>query len=90
MHQPDWGWVGGHNDEWTLVANDADVDLAIAGHNHRYSFHPAGEKGRNYPLIVVGQDQVARVDATDTDLHVVVLAQNGDTLKALTIIPRRR
>jgi predicted phosphodiesterase len=90
MHQPDWGWVGGKNAEWTRVANDAGVDLAIAGHNHRFSFHPAGEDGRAYPLLVVGQDQVAHVDASATELKVVVRGQDGSIIKSFTVPKKER
>jgi hypothetical protein len=77
MHQPHWGWVGGKNAEWTQVANDAGVDLAIAGHNHRFSFHPAGEEGREFPLLVANE------------LKVVVRGQDGGIIKSFTV-PRRK
>jgi len=90
MHQPDWGWVGGKNAEWSRVANEAGVDLVIAGHNHRFSFHPAGENGHDFPVLVVGQDQVARVDASATELKVVVRGQDGGVIESFTVPVRNR
>ena len=66
MHAPNWGWVDGQNDKWTDLANRAGVDLVVAGHHHRYSWTPAGTDGRNYGVLVVGQDQAAHIEASST------------------------
>jgi hypothetical protein len=56
----------------------------IAGHNHRFSYE-APNAQHAYHLLVVGQDQVARVDATATELRVVVTGTDGTVVKTLTI-----
>jgi predicted phosphodiesterase len=84
MHQPKWGWLADGGAAWTAVANDARVDLVIAGHNHRFSYE-APNAQHAYHLLVVGQDQVARVDATATELRVVVTGTDGTVVKTLTI-----
>jgi predicted phosphodiesterase len=94
MHQPQWGWLSSDNDRaraaWTAAANRARVDLVIAGHRHRFSLTPAGgPDGNNYPILVVGQDQVARVDASTTEIHVVVVGIDGGTVAEFTV-PRAR
>jgi acid phosphatase type 7 len=88
MHQPGWGWVNGENAKWTTLANDAKIDLVIAGHNHRFSRIRPGQKGNNYEILVVGQDQVARVDASAAELNVVVTGKNGAVVDSFTL-PRR-
>ncbi|WP_260706372.1 metallophosphoesterase [Edaphobacter flagellatus] len=88
MHQPDWGWLDGHNADWTKIANEAKVDLVIAGHYHRFVHFNAGEAGNNYPVLVVGQDQVARVDASSDKLHVTVTATDGTIVDSFDV-PRR-
>lgn len=35
-HQKDFGWLDGRNDQWMQAANAAEVDLFIAGHEHRF------------------------------------------------------
>jgi predicted phosphodiesterase len=89
MHQPQWGWLADGNRAWIDAANDAGVDLVIAGHNHRFSYTaPGPSTAHKYHLLVVGQDQVARVDATATELKVVVTATDGKVVHTMTI-PRR-
>jgi predicted phosphodiesterase len=84
MHQPKWGWLDGGSGSWMTTANAANVDLVIAGHNHRFSYE-APDADHRYHLLVVGQDQVARVDATTTELRVVVTGTDGVVVKTLVI-----
>jgi predicted phosphodiesterase len=89
MHQPRWGWLAEGSDAWIQTANDAGVDLVIAGHTHKFSYTAPGPGvPHKYHLLVVGQDQVARVDATMSELKVVITATDGKVIHTLTI-PRR-
>ena len=89
MHQPNWGWLADGNAAWIDAANGAGVDLVIAGHRHRFSYTPPGpDVPHKYHLLVVGQDQVARVNATATELKVDVVGTDGKPVHTLTI-PRR-
>ncbi|MBC8086910.1 MAG: metallophosphoesterase family protein [Phycisphaerae bacterium] len=96
MHQPTWGWgwISPASDSaraaWTRAANVAGVDLVIAGHNHRFSFTPAGAQGRNYPVLVVGQDQIAKVQATAREIRVQLIGKDGSEVTAFTVPARRK
>ena len=86
MHQPRWGWLPDGNAAWIHAANDAGVDLVIAGHTHRFSYTaPGAGVAHKYHLLVVGQDQVARVDATTTALKIVVTATDGKVVHSMEI-----
>ena len=86
MHQPRWGWLPDGNAAWIQAADDARIDLVIAGHTHRFSYTPPSPNvGHKYHLLVVGQDQVARVDATTTALRVVVTATDGKVVHSMEI-----
>jgi predicted phosphodiesterase len=90
MHQPHWGWLVDGPEAWVAAANEANVDLVIAGHQHRFSYTPPGpDVDHSYHLLVVGQDQVARVDATSTELRVVVTDVDGQVVRTIAL-PRRR
>lgn len=90
MHQPRWGWLADGNEAWIDAANQAGVDLVIAGHTHRFSYTPPGpDVPHKYHLLVVGQDQLARVDATATELTVVVTGTDGTVVQTVKIPVRR-
>lgn len=84
-HQPDWGWTGGDSAKWTKLANAAHVDLFIAGHEHVFKFIKPGERGNDFPILVVGQDQVAWVDADARTLRVRVTGSDGKLVDAFAI-----
>lgn len=84
-HQPHWGWSDGHRDAWTKLANAAHVDLFIAGHDHRFGFIPAGQRGNDFPILIVGQDQVARVQADDQRIQVTVTGRDGQVVKTFEV-----
>jgi predicted phosphodiesterase len=89
MHQPEWGWLVDGPDAWIETANEAGVDLVIAGHQHRFSYTPPGPDVEHfYHLLVVDQDQVAHVEATAAELKVVVTGLDGSVVHTL-VIPRR-
>ena len=90
MHNPRWGWLDEGPDAWVETANAAGVDLVIAGHRHRFSHTPPGpDVEHGYHLLVLGQKQIARVDATASELKVVVTDLDGSVVHTLEI-PRRR
>lgn len=96
MHQPSWGWdwssaaSDASRSEWVKAANAAGVDLVIAGHDHDFSFTPAGTKGAQYPVLVVGTDQVAKVQATAKEIRVQVIGKDGGLVKAFTVPVKSR
>ena len=86
MHQPRWGWLVDGPEAWIETANEAGVDLGIAGHRHRFSYTPPGpEVSHDYHLLLVGQDQVAMVDATSAELTVTVTDTDGTLVHTLTV-----
>jgi len=87
MHQPQWGWLEGGNGPWIATANEAKVDLVLAGHTHRFSYDPPNAT-HSYHVLVLGQDQVARVDGTAAELRVTVTGTDGTVIKTL-VIPKR-
>jgi len=90
VHQPDFGYVGGENQRWVDLANRARVDLVIAGHRHRFSRVAPGEQGNDYTILVLGQDQLARVDATADELRVTVVDKDGAAVDAFVLHRRDR
>jgi predicted phosphodiesterase len=89
MHAPEWGWLEEGPAEWVETASQAGVDLVISGHRHRLSYTPPGpDVEHGYHLLVIDQDQVAHVEATSTELTVVVTDLEGVVVQTVAI-PRR-
>jgi len=90
MHNPNWGWLADGPGAWIETANSANVDLVIAGHQHRFSYTPPGpDVDHTYHLLVVGREQIARVNATSDELDVMVTGLDGSVVHTVRI-PRRR
>ncbi len=85
MHQPNWGWMPNGRVEWVAAANEAKLDLVIAGHNHRFSRSDPGTRGAEFTTVVVGQGQIANVTATGNELTVVVRGSAGAVVDSVTI-----
>ena len=49
---------------------------------------PPGKEGNRFPILVVGQDQVARVDATSTELKVTLTSTKTKEIVYCFTVPR--
>jgi predicted phosphodiesterase len=87
LHSPTWGWQSEGSDRWARLATRTGVDLVIAGHRHRLSRTDASEQGEGFTLLVIGQDQVGRVEASPTELRVSVTDASGVELEAFRLAP---
>lgn len=88
MHQGDWGALPDQGAAWTALANQAGIDLVIAGHQHVFSYEPP-DQAHGYHRLTLGQDQLARVDATRRLLTVSVLTDKGAPVYTLKIPAHR-
>jgi len=89
LHQPNWGWTDGREDDWTSLANKGKVDLVLGGHYHRLRTFKPGTQGNDFLGIALGQDQIARVEATRTELRVTVVGKDGTAAETFAIKARR-
>lgn len=89
-HIPHWGWLDGADAEWTKRANEAKVDLFIAGHLHRLERVKPGERGNDFTILALGQDQIARVEADERELKVTVLDRAGKALDTFVLERRSK
>lgn len=86
MHDPNWGWMDGKNNKWTALANEAKVDLIIAGHWHRFKrFNPGEKDGANFPVLIIGQKQIANVEVTENHIIIEVRDINDDVVDSFKI-----
>lgn len=89
LHQPNWGWVRDRGPEWTALANGGRIDLVIGGHFHRLGLIKPGTENNDFPVLALGQDQIARVEATSEELRLTVTGLDGKVLEKISIKSRR-
>ncbi|MFC1552729.1 metallophosphoesterase [Candidatus Latescibacterota bacterium] len=68
---------------WAPVLDEAQIDLAISGHVHRYGFVPAGAAGNNYPALIGGGSKngtVMVLTAEGEQLGIKVLNEGGEII----------
>lgn len=61
------------NELFVPVLNEAGIDLMLCGHDHAYSFRPAGEQGMRFPIVVNDNKSYVRCDVADSLIRVQVV-----------------
>lgn len=89
LHQPNWGWTGDGGEKWTTLANAGKIDLVLGGHFHRLKAVQPGTQGNDFLSLALGQDQVAKVEATRTELKVTVTDKAGAAVETFMVKARR-
>lgn len=89
MHDPRWGWMGDGEAEkakWTQLANDGNINLILAGHYHRFRrINPGEADGNKFPILVLGQKQIAHVKVTRDFINVEVRDQEDKMVDSFQI-----
>lgn len=83
-HIPLYGndWKNLCEDLWKPILADAPFDLSVNAHTHQFAFHPKGELGNNYPVVIGGgyspdSATVMIIEKTPGELHLRVLDTQG-------------
>lgn len=72
-------------DLWTKLLEKAPFNVSLNAHTHRYAYHPKGELGNNYPVIIGGGYRmdgatVMILEKKKDELRVKVLNAKGEVL----------
>lgn len=72
-------------DLWTGLLEKAPFDVSLNAHTHKYAYHPKGELGNNYPVIIGGgykmdSATVMIVEKKKNELRIRVLNVKGESL----------
>jgi len=89
LHQPNWGRSGDGGEKWTALANRAKVDLVLGGHYHQLRSVQPGTQGNDFLGLALGQDQIAKVEATSRELRVTVGGKDGAVVETFVVKARR-
>ena len=68
----------------------APFNVSLNGHTHQYAYHPKGELGNNYPVIIGGgykmdSATVMIVEKKKDELKIKVLNVKGEVLLDITV-----
>lgn len=76
-------WAGWQDaiDKFLPILNDANVDLMVSGHTHRYMYHAPGTDGIRFPVLEQGYNSAARLDIRDGKISMKVVDTKGRMLK---------
>lgn len=68
------GWHGAVEvqEKFVPLLNDAEIDLMISGHLHRYRFYDKGTQGRKFPVVVNPARSRLEVSATADSIEMTV------------------
>lgn len=75
-------------EKWGPILNQANVDLMINGHKHRYNWIEAGEEEYNFPTIVLGKEMIMDTKVSGQRLDVSVTNTEGKIVDAFVIKKR--
>ena len=75
---------------WTKLLEKAPFNLSLNAHTHKYAYHPKGELGNNYPVIIGGGYKmdgatVMILEKKKDELRVKVLNAKGKILLDITV-----
>ena len=76
-HIPLYGLDSKYNpckNAWEEVLLKSKIDVSINAHTHRFAYHPKGECGNNYPVVIGGGYSL-------DDATVMLLKKQGDIIK---------
>ena len=75
---------------WTKLLEKAPFNISLNAHTHKYAYHPKGELGNNYPVIIGGGYKmdgatVMILEKKKDELRVKVLKSKGKILLDITV-----
>ena len=77
-------------DDWTKLLEKAPFNISLNAHTHKYAYHPKGELGNNYPVIIGGgykmdSATVMILEKKNDELRIKVLNVRGEVLLDITV-----
>ena len=76
-------------EKWGPILNDAQVDLVINGHTHRYSKIEKQQGKNNFPIFIIGQDMLLKTDVSEKQLSLTIKDGKGALVDKYIIKPKK-
>ncbi len=72
---------------WVPILNQADIDLMLCGHTHRFAWIDPNESTHHFPILINAPDMVVNVAVSADGLDVVVKQVDGGVIQTVTLKP---
>ncbi|MFC1556592.1 metallophosphoesterase [candidate division KSB1 bacterium] len=90
VHIPLFSGSNGHGaseitKKWGPILNEADIDLMISGHRHRFSRIEPVEGKNRFPVVVLGQDMFLRTDVSNRELSIIITKMDSSVVDKFVV-----
>jgi len=90
FHIPPFTGSRGHGskditEKWGETLNNANIDIVISGHHHRFARIEPVEGKNQFPILIVGKDMILKTDVSGEDLLFSVKDKDGNMVDQFSI-----
>lgn len=81
----------GSNDiteKWGDILNQANIDIVISGHHHRFAKIEPKEGKNQFPILIVGKDMILKTDVSTKDLFFLVKDKDNKVVNEFSIVAK--
>ena len=91
FHIPPFTGSRGHGsnditEKWGGILNDANIDIVISGHHHRYARMEPEEGKNQFPVLILGKDMIMQTDVSEKDLFFSIRNKNDQLVDEFSIV----
>ncbi|MFC2117407.1 metallophosphoesterase family protein [Bacteroidota bacterium] len=72
-------------DKWGPILNDANIDIVISGHRHRFDRVDPQEEMNNFPVLVLGKEMILITDISGQKLSFLIKDIDGNIVDEFII-----
>lgn len=72
-------------EKWGPTLNEADIDLVISGHHHRFNIMEPRENLNRFPVLILGKDMMLNTEVSAEKLRLTIKDLNGTVVDEMTI-----
>jgi hypothetical protein len=89
-HIPPFTGSKGHGGQditkkWGPILNEANIDLVLSGHHHRFRRIDPTEEKNNFPVLILGKDMIINADVSEEDLSFSIKNTSGELVDEFVI-----
>jgi 3',5'-cyclic AMP phosphodiesterase CpdA len=72
-------------EKWGPILNEANIDLVISGHHHRFKIMEPSEDLNKFPVLILGQDMMLNTDVSTEQLSLSIRDTKGKLVDEFVI-----